>query len=338
MTKQNQNRRDFLRKSIIYSGAVFLGCKGEKNHYSHLQQKQGSLDKSKVIISKDALVKNDSGIYDSGRILKMLDKSMMNLTSTDRPEKAWQTIISSNDKVSLKLNCLAGIGLSTNQELVDSIIYRLQEIGVKNENLIVWERMNDDFERAGYKVITDKNKVRFLGNDLLGYSNDFYFLGEVGSLLSKAVTEFSDVIINLPVLKDHGIVGASIGMKNMFGAIHNPNKYHLNIGDPYVADVNAIPVIKNKVRLIICDALKMQYEGGPPFQSQFAVDYNSILVGTDPVSLDYIGWKIIEEKRKENGLLSLNDAGREPKYIYTAADENHKLGNVKEEMIEIVSC
>ena len=82
----------------------------------------------------------------------------------------------------------------------------------------------------------------------------------------------------------------------------------------------------------------MQYEGGPPYKPQYAFDYNSILVCTDPVALDFIAWQIIEKKRKENNIITLKEAGREPAYIFTAADENHKLGYAKEEMIEVVSC
>ncbi|MGW8178255.1 MAG: DUF362 domain-containing protein, partial [bacterium] len=75
------------------------------------------------------------------------------------------------------------------------------------------------------------------------------------SLLCKTLTEVCDVVINLPVLKDHGITGVTMAMKNLFGAIHNPNKYHLNTGDPYVADVCMLSPIRQKVRLTICDGL-----------------------------------------------------------------------------------
>jgi uncharacterized protein (DUF362 family) len=338
MPLKQQNRRDFLKNSVLYGGAIFLGCKSERRNSAFPGTENPITQKSKIIIAKDKYAMNINGDIDSGKVLKMLDNAIMNLTGSENPLISWKKIVSPDDRVSLKLNCLAGKGLSTNKELVDSVIYRLLETGIKKENIIVWERLNDDFERAGYQIITDKNQVRYLGNDLLGYTEDFYFFGEVGSLLSRVITDFSNVIINIPVLKDHGIVGASIGMKNMFGGIHNPNKYHINVGDPFVADVSAIPIIKNKVRLVICDALRMQYEAGPPYQPQYAIDYNGIIVGTDPVALDYIGWKIIEDKRKENGLVSLKDAGREPKYIFTAADENHKIGNIKDEMIEVINC
>ena len=41
------------------------------------------------------------------------------------------------------------------------------------------------------------------------------------------------------VVKDHDLAGVSAGLKNWYGVIHNPNKYHDSCCDPYVADVVA---------------------------------------------------------------------------------------------------
>jgi len=53
---------------------------------------------------------------------------------------------------------------------------------------------------------------------------DLAIYGSVGSLLSTTLTRTCDAVVNLPVLKDHGIVGVTMALKNLFGAIHNPNK------------------------------------------------------------------------------------------------------------------
>jgi len=128
------------------------------------------------------------------------------------------------------------------------------------------------------------------------------------------------------VLKDHGIVGVTLALKNLFGAIHNPNKYHLNVGDPYVADVYMLPPIRQKVRLAICDATTAQFEGGPSYMPQWSWPFNGLLVARDPVALDYTGWRIIEQKRAEKGMRPLKAEGRAPAYIATAADSAHRLG------------
>jgi hypothetical protein len=112
----------------------------------------------------------------------------------------------------------------------------------------------------------------------------------------------------------------------MYGVIHNPNKYHPNGCDPYIADLNMLPEIRTKMRLNICDATTVLYEGGPAYKPEHSWQRNSLIVSQDPVALDYTGWQIIERKRMEMGLKSLEADGRAPHYIATAADAEHRLG------------
>ena len=72
----------------------------------------------------------------------------------------------------------------------------------------------------------------------------------------------------------------------MFGAIHNPNKYHGSRGDPYVADLYSHPDIGGKIRMTILDALEVQPEGGPPYQADWCEDYGGLLISDDPVALE----------------------------------------------------
>jgi uncharacterized protein (DUF362 family) len=165
---------------------------------------------------------------------------------------------------------------------------------------------------------------------------DLAVYGSAGSLLSKTLTHTCDAVINLPVLKDHGIVGVTLALKNLFGAIHNPNKYHTNAGDPFVADVNMFEPIRRKVRLTICDGLTAQYEGGPSYMPQWSWPYNGLLVARDPVALDYTGWQILERKRAEKGMKPLRELHREPLYIATAADAGHRLGTNDPKRIDVL--
>jgi uncharacterized protein (DUF362 family) len=143
-------------------------------------------------------------------------------------------------------------------------------------------------------------------------------------------------MISVPVLKDHEGAGVTIALKNMYGVIHNPNKCHPNGCNPYVADVNMLPAIRPKMRLSICDATTACFEGGPGFKPQYAWKENALLVSQDPVALDYTGWQILERKRAEKGLKTLAADGRAPKYIATAADENHRLGTNDPRRIAVV--
>ena len=219
--------------------------------------------KSKVVISRDPSLRPSGPSVDSARLLNALDRAIQSLYDADSPIDAWKRIARPNEVVGLKVNCLSGRGNSTNTVLVEAVCERLQQAGIPRTNIVVWDRLNSDLESAGFPVSSRKDRVRYIGNDAAGYETDLAIYGSVGSLLSTTLTRTCDAVINLPVLKDHGIVGVTMALKNLFGAIHNPNKYHVTAGDPYVADVNMLPPIRQKVRLTICDAIAPQYEGGP---------------------------------------------------------------------------
>jgi uncharacterized protein (DUF362 family) len=243
-------------------------------------------------------------------------------------------VVRPGEVVGLKVNCLAGRGNCTHPELVNAICERLQQAGIKE--IVIWDRLNSDLESARFKIVERGSGIRCFGNDTLGFEDELATFGSVGSLLSRTLTQVCDAVINLPVLKDHGIAGVTISLKSMFGAIHNPNKYHLNVCDPYVADVFMLPPIRRKVRLHICDATTAQYEGGPSFMPHWTWPYNGLIVGQDPVALDYTGWQIIEKKRAEVGMKSLREMKREPVYIATAADGQHGLGSNDPKNIKVV--
>jgi uncharacterized protein (DUF362 family) len=292
--------------------------------------------KSRVVIARDALLGRTRASVDSARLMKLLDRAMQSLYDADNPVDPWRKVVRPGEVVGLKINGLAGRGASTSAVLVDAICERLRQAGVPDKNIVIWDRLNSDLEGAGFRIATRKDRLQCVGNDQTGYETELAVHGSAASRVALTLTRGCDAIINLPVLKDHGIVGVTMALKNLFGAIHNPNKYHGNVGDPYVADVYMLPPIRQKVRLAICDAIVAQYEGGPSFMPQWSWPYNGLLVSTDPVALDYTGWRILERKRAERGMPPLRAARREPTYLARAADPQHRLGTNDPARIELV--
>jgi uncharacterized protein (DUF362 family) len=290
--------------------------------------------KSRVVIARDAALRRSGFSVDSTRLQTLLDRAVTAYYGRDSALEAWKLIAKPGEVVGLKVNCLSGRGGATSIALTEAIAERLQQVGVPAKNIVIWDRLNSDLESAGYHP--GSGRVRCIGNDSAGYEEDLTMFGSAGSLLSRTLTRTCDAVINLPVLKDHGIVGVTLAMKNVFGAIHNPNKYHPDAGDPYVADVNRFPEIRRKIRLTICDGTFAQYEGGPSYMPQWSWPFNGLLVAQDPVALDHTGWRIIEAVRAEKGFPTLKAAGREPKYIATAADASHRLGTNDPARIEKV--
>jgi uncharacterized protein (DUF362 family) len=335
--KLQASRRAFLRKLSAGAALMAGACSSEGRWSGAASSPPAPEAESKVVIARDPALQGSGSRLDSNRLLSVLDRAMQSFYDCDSPVDAWKRVVRPGEVVGLKVNCLAGRGISTNVPLVEAICERLQQAGVKADQIVIWDRLNADLESARFRIAERGSGIRCFGNDTLGYGSDLAIYGSVGSLISNTLTRVVDAVINLPVLKDHGITGITLSLKNVFGAIHNPNKYHLNVGDPYIADANMLPPIREKIRLTICDAITAQYNGGPSYMPQWSWPYNGLIVGRDRVALDYTGWQIIERKRAEKGMKSLKEMKREPTYIRTAADSNHRLGTCDPKRIKLVT-
>jgi uncharacterized Fe-S center protein len=137
----------------------------------------------------------------------------------------------------------------------------------------------------------------------------------------RFVTE-ATAVIDLTMMKDHSICGFTGALKNMtHGQIVNPQDHHAFHCNPQIAVLYGYPVLQSRVRLHLTDAFKITYDGGPLDKNpERRIPHGAIYASTDPVALDSVGWDVIEEARKANGLPSLARAGREPAYIRTAAE------------------
>ena len=332
-TAHNNSRRDFLRQSL--SGAALLCASGATEALASAESGAAGA-KSMVVAARDEQLRGVGTNVDSSRMLALVDRAMQALFDRDRPVEAWRRLVRPGETVGLKVNTLGGRGISTNLQLVAAICERLQEAGIKSSDIVIWDRDSNELERAGFHLAIGGERVQCFGTDRAGYEQELAAWGSVGSLLSKILTQRSNVLINVPVLKDHDGAGVTIALKNMYGAIHNPNKYHPNGCNPYVADLNMLPEIRGRMRLTICDATTAMYEGGPGYKPEHSWNANSLLVSTDPVALDHTGWQMIERKRAEKGLKTLAAEERAPSYIATAADAEHRLGNNDPKKISIV--
>jgi uncharacterized protein (DUF362 family) len=330
-TAHNNSRRDFLKQSL--SGAAFL-CVGGAMEPLAAAEPVAASTKSKVVIARDELLRGTGSAVNPQRMQALLERAMQALG--DHPVEAWRKLVRPGETVSLKVNSLGGRGISTNVHLVDAICQRLQEAGVKASDIVVWDRDSSEMERAGFHLAVGGDRVQCYGTDRVGYEENLSAWGSVGGCLSKILTRRCGVLINLPVLKDHDGAGVTIALKNMYGVIHNPNKYHPNGCNPYVADLNMLPEIRSRMRLTICDATTAMYEGGPGYKPEHSWNANTLLVSTDPVALDHTGWQMIERKRAEKKWKTLEAEDRAPHYIATAADGDHRLGTNDVQKISLI--
>ncbi len=251
---------------------------------------------------------------------RLLDRSITALTGASDPNDAWRFLFSPDDQVSIKVNCLGGPGMSTDPRLVDAIVERLIRCGLQKRRIIIWDRFSRELDEAGYTLSMGGSGIQCYGTDEAGYSRELYEHDSVASLFSRILTDRCNKVINVPILKHHGICGMTFAMKNHFGSINNPNKYHLNSCEPYIGHLNSMQVIRRREALIVGDMTKIQADGGPSHKSKWAVRYGRVLVGTDPVAVDRTALDILQDVRKSMGIPALEDSGQYPHYIEKAVD------------------
>lgn len=329
-----KSRREFLKEAA--TGAVLLGSTAAAEKLAFA----APAGKSKVVIARDASLHGAGAQPDEQRVLDLLDKAMAAYTGRQKPIEAWKSVIPANilagKTIGLKVNGLGGRGISTHAALTLAVAERLQQAGVRAGNILVWERDARSLQACGMTVNTDAGRVRCYGSDVGGYEDQPVQCGAAQVRLARILTRECAMVINLPILKDHEMAGITFSMKNMYGVVDKPFLLHANNCNPGVADVNAIPAVRQKVWFTIGDAISSVYDGGPEFHPERLWYPNALVVGEDRVALDHTAWGMIARKRAEAGVPTLEAVGRKPEYIATAADAAHRLGTCDPARIRLI--
>jgi uncharacterized protein (DUF362 family) len=287
-----------------------------------------------IIYGKGALPKH--GQPDSRVVSRMYERGLEILTDQKNATSGARTVFSSSDRVGIKINAIAAPELTTPPEVSLPLARLLASSGLAERNIIIWDRTNRELRAAGYKLNSGSSGIKIFGTDTAGagYTSEPLIHINIGSLFSTIQSDFVSASVSLAVLKDHGMAGITAGMKNYYGAIHNPNKYHDANCNPFVAELFDTDDIKPKHRLTILDALTVQYHRGPSYHPKWAEAMKALVFSLDPVAADATGWRMIEKLRKAKGLPTLEEEGRPPLYILTA--ERMGLGRAQPDDIQVL--
>jgi uncharacterized protein (DUF362 family) len=276
---------------------------------------------SRVVVIKASRPWTAEGVVDPAVMARMYARGFALLTGEKDDPAAVSSLFGSGDRVGIKVNTIGGKALSTGPGVALPLADFLSRNGLQEKNIFVWDRTTRELRDSGYAVSAARAGVKVLGTDTagVGYGAELVSHLGVGSLFSKVQTEFATASVSLAILKDHGLAGVTASLKNYFGAIHNPNKYHDSHCDPYVAEVFDAPPVKHKHRLSVLDALVVQFHRGPSYHARWAAKYGGLVFSLDPVAADTVGWTIIERLRAAVRVLPPADEGRAPAYLATAA-------------------
>lgn len=342
------SRRDLLDKSARVIGGLSLGMlilsgsskayadvdwvnEGEKTKTSPKTKKVKAANiNKKSCVAKMANRKavDSSGSGKEGAVFNMITKGIRDLSGEKDSAKAWRTVASEGQRVGIKVNCIAGPNMSTQVPVVMAIIEGLKSAGVRERDIIIWERSDRELKRAGFAISTGTDSLRCHGTK--SYEPVANNINGTKFKLSTILTNEIDVLINVPVMKNHGASGVTLALKNHYGSHNNPGDHHGNNCDPAIANICSHDDIHKKTKLIVLDALRAQCNGGPSDKPQFKWNPGIILMSRDSVAIDRIGGEIIDARRIETNIKPLGNSHR---HIITAAGLG--LGIADRNMIEV---
>ena len=255
--------------------------------------------------------------FDPGRLADGLGAALSRATGETSPVDGLRRLFKPTDVVGIKVNTLGGVGVSARPEVALKLANWLQAAGVSADRILIWDRSDRELRAAGYEIGT-KHGVRVEGTNE-DWDRNLTEWGPSASRFARVMVDELTAVISLGRLKDHGLAGVTLSLKNWYGVVHNPNKLHADSCAPYVPHLVAHPLIHDRLRLSVVDGSEGQCHGGPGHAPNWAWPYDGFLASTDPVALDAVGWRILDERRKEVGLKPVKDEDREPRYIAGAA-------------------
>jgi uncharacterized protein (DUF362 family) len=260
----------------------------------------------------------------------MLARVMAELTGLSDLGAAFARFVHKDDKVAIKPNGIAGrtgATMASNKELVLEVVKGVMAAGVPASSIVIYEQYPSFL--AGTRVASKKGVLdpSFpAGITAVVHENKDATMSEiqVAGKDTKFVRPFTEAtaVINVGLIKDHSICGYTGCLKNItHGSTINPQDFHEHNASPQIAQLYAQDVVKSRVRLHIVDGYKLIYDEGPlDTNKKRRVPHESVYATTDPVAMDVLGWSVVEQWRKDNGLPTLKDAGREPTYIHIAGE------------------
>jgi uncharacterized protein (DUF362 family) len=293
------------------------------------------------------LVRHKGAVQNDGRINQkvvndMLAQGLIELSSTGTLVDAWQSFIPSKDRVGIKINTLglegvAGINFTDHfSGVTTGIVDGLKKAGTEEQNIIICDRRDSELIAASLKLQKKEGQLRVMGTKgekkelCPGYDKKEMAMGKKTVHLSRILTHQNDSLINVSLLKDHMMAGITGSLKNHYGTIDNPMPFHWhNCTDPGIPELNLIESIRKKQRLCICDALMGVYDGGPMWKTRNIFTYGGLLFATDPVAMDAVHFKLINEQRKKKGENSIKK--NKAKHIALSGDLGlgvNKLENI----------
>lgn len=157
------------------------------------------------------------------------------------------------------------------------------------------------------------------------------------SHFARLVTTFCTKIINVPVLTDNSYIGIEGCLGSLaLGCVDNDRRFQgePTYGDPAICEILSKDFIRRKVVIHILDALISEYAGGPRFDPQFTKSIGAIYVSRDPVAIDSLVLRRLEQWRAADKQGRIDPIGKKASHIHSAT--SYDLGTDDPTRIQLV--
>lgn len=255
-------------------------------------------------------------------------------------------------KVGLKIYADSGPGLSTPVPLVKGVIASLLRRGFANEDVFLVGLNALRLRMTGYLPSLVSGSTPFAGNPVYvlesgRYYDPLWFYDsplpqrfdpifveqqtkgvpnsttkdeDRKSFLATPLFLDADFWINMPVYSDHPTLGINGALVNatLWNASNTARFFRSPANAPAaVAEMSAIPELRQTWMFTIASLQHYQFIGGPFFNSLYTVSEPLIWLSTDPVMMDSLARDRINGHRQRNGFIPVDEEIRTLEFAET---------------------
>ncbi len=235
-------------------------------------------------------------------------EGLCRLTGEAKVSDAWNRILKPDDTILLKFNQSGARLLNITAPFAAVLVEMLTAAGWSPDRIVLLEVLDP---------LADTPKTR---QPDMRWQEEVVQFGKSGSDSFLAALAECTAVINVPFLKTHQLATMTSCLKNLsHGLVRHPARFHANGCDPAIGEIVASPPIRSKLRLHIVNALRVVFDGCLAPRDEDAHNAGSILLSTDPVACDSVGYALLNEVRSLYQKGPLLPEARLPRQLVTAS-------------------
>lgn len=267
-------------------------------------------------------------------------------------------------RVGLKIYTDSGPGLATPVPMVKAVIAALERRGFEHQNIFLVGLNALRLRMTGYLPSLVSGETPFNGNPVYVLESNRYYDSvwfydsplpqrfdpifaeqqtkgvpntstkdeDRKSFLATPLFLDADFWINLPVYSDHPTLGINGALVNatLWNASNTARFFRSPANAPAaVAEMSAIPELRETWAFTMTSLQYYQYIGGPFFNSLYTVSEPLIWLSTDPVMLDSLVRDRINAHRKKSGFNPVDEEIRTLEFAEALGVGSTRTKNVK---------